>query len=965
MPLSSEFEEQFLSRHVGPRSGDLPAMLSIVGARSLDEMIDQTVPPHIRLKKPLPLDPPMGEYRFTAHLRGLAERNKVLTSYIGMGYADCIVPAVIQRNVFENPGWYTQYTPYQAELSQGRLEALINFQTMVADLTGMEVANASLLDEGTAAAEAMIMLYGIAAKNPKTARARTFFVSETCLPQTIDVIRTRAIPLGLDVVVGNHRNTDIDASYFGAVLQYPAHDGAVLDYQAFVLRAHETGAYVVVASDLLSLALLRPPGEFGADVVVGNSQRFGVPLGFGGPHAAFFATRNEFIRYMPGRIIGVSIDSHNNKAYRMTLQTREQHIRREKATSNICTAQALLAIMAGMYAVYHGPQGIKRIASGVHASATTLEHELRALGYTQQNTIYFDTLNIVVPSAERITSLATAAAMNFRYIDATHVGISLNETTLPEDIPAIVAVFAEAAGRAGHNGHVRLDHMEVYPPPFQRTSPFLTHPVFSMYHSESEMMRYIKHLENKDLSLTHSMIPLGSCTMKLNAAAELLPVSWREFSRIHPFAPADQVEGYLTLFKELEEQLCAITGFAAASLQPNSGAQGEYTGLLVIREYHRDHGHNDRNVALIPSSAHGTNPASAVMAGCKVVVVKCDDQGNVEVDDLRRKAEEHKHDLAALMITYPSTHGVFEERIQEICSIVHEHGGLVYMDGANLNAQVGLTSPAMIGADVCHINLHKTFSIPHGGGGPGMGPICVAPHLAPYLPRHPLAKTGGAKAIHAVSSAPWGSPSILLISYAYIKMLGAAGVTDATRYAILNANYLKARLEKHYPVLYQGARGRVAHEFILDLRQLKHEAGIEAEDVAKRLMDYGFHAPTVSFPVAGTLMIEPTESESKAELDRFADAMISIRKEIQEIVDGKSDPADNVLKNAPHTAHEALSEDWNHPYTRYKAVYPLYFVRHHKFWPSVGRINNSYGDRNIMCACPPIESYTEESVEAV
>ncbi|MBM2845213.1 MAG: Glycine dehydrogenase (decarboxylating) [Bacteroidetes bacterium] len=767
------------------------------------------------------------------------------------------------------------------------------------------------------------------------------------------------------MVVGNHQDAVIDSSYFGAILQYPAHDGAVYDYRTFITRAHEVGAYVVVAADLLGLALLTPPGEFGADVVVGNSQRFGVPLGFGGPHAAFFATRNEFIRHMPGRIIGVSIDGHNNKAYRMTLQTREQHIRREKATSNICTAQALLAIMAGMYAVYHGPTGIKRIAEGVHLSAKVLDRELQKLDYVQNNKVYFDTLNVSMPSVEKIKPLALAAGMNFRYLDATHVGISLNETTLPEDVAAIVSIFAQASGQRTGSELLQLDSVNTYPSPFQRTSSYLTHPIFTMYHSESEMMRYIKSLENKDLSLTHSMIPLGSCTMKLNAATELLPVSWREFSRIHPFAPADQVQGYLRLFRELEEQLCAITGFAAASLQPNSGAQGEYTGLLVIREYHKDHGHEHRNVVLIPSSAHGTNPASAVMAGCKVVVVKCDEQGNVEVDDLRKKAEEHRNDLAALMITYPSTHGVFEERIQEMCSVIHEYGALVYMDGANLNAQVGLTSPAMIGADVCHINLHKTFSIPHGGGGPGMGPICVSEHLAPYLPGHPVMKTGGNKAIHAVSAAPWGSPSILLISYAYIKMLGAEGVTEATRYAILNANYLKARLEKHYPVLYQGANGRVAHEFILDLRQLKHDVNVEVEDVAKRLMDYGFHAPTVSFPVAGTLMIEPTESESKAELDRFADALISIRNEIQEIADGKADPVDNVLKNAPHTAHEALGESWNHPYTRYKAVYPLYFVRNHKFWPSVGRINNSYGDRNIMCACPPIESYAEEPVETV
>ncbi len=957
MSINTTNEEQFQSRHIGPGEHELPAMLESIGARSLDQLINETVPENIRTKGSLNLPEGLSEYRYHEMLATHATKNKVFKSYIGLGYHDCIVPPVIQRNILENPGWYTQYTPYQAEIAQGRLEALINFQTMVMDLTKMEVANASLLDEGTAAAEAMAMAHGIVSK--QLPNANKFFVSDSCLPQTIDVLKTRALPLGFELVIGSHTSMKMDSSFFGAIVQYPAHDGAVHDYGPFINQVHEAGALAVVAADLLSLAILTPPGEFGADMVVGNSQRFGVPLGFGGPHAAFFATKNDYIRTMPGRIIGVSVDANNDQAYRMTLQTREQHIRREKATSNICTAQALLAIMAGMYAVYHGPEGIKRIAVNVHRAATSLDKELKSLGYAQLNQVYFDTLNVKVEVASKIRPLAEAAQINFRYIDDTHVGISVNETTMPEDIRKIASVFATAAGKElkGMSGDIESNGIASG---FNRASGFLTHPVFHTYHSESEMMRYIKSLENKDLSLTHSMIPLGSCTMKLNAASELMPISWKEFSRIHPFAPLDQVQGYVEIFKELETQLCTITGFAAASLQPNSGAQGEYAGLLVIRAYHHDHGQGHRNVALIPSSAHGTNPASAVMAGCNVVVVKCDEMGNIDVDDLRAKAKEHKDDLSCLMVTYPSTHGVFEERIQEICKIIHDNGGLVYMDGANLNAHVGLTSPSAIGADVCHINLHKTFSIPHGGGGPGMGPICVTKDLAPYLPGHLLIKTGGTKAIPAVSATPWGSSSILLISYGYIKMLGGVGVTEATRYAILNANYLKSRLEKHYPVLYQGKNGRVAHEFILDLRPLKQSSGVEVEDVAKRLMDYGFHAPTVSFPVAGTLMIEPTESESKAELDRFAEALIAIRSEIQEIADGKADRNDNVLKNAPHTAPVALADEWKHPYTRYKAVYPLPFVRQRKFWPSVGRINNSYGDRNIMCSCPPIEAYEEQ-----
>ncbi len=965
MSTHQDFEEQFQSRHVGPNEQDAEKMCQVIGVRTLDALIADTVPPNIRLKKPLNLPDAVSEYRFLTSLRKTAAKNQVWKSYIGLGYYGCIVPTVIQRNILENPGWYTQYTPYQAEVAQGRLEGLLNFQTMISDLTKMEVANASLLDEGTAAAEAMTMVYGIVNRGPNGHDRKKFFVSETCLPQTIDVLRTRAYPHHIEIVLDDHQQIKLNEEFFGAIVQYPAEDGMVCDYRDVVRKAHAVGALVVVAADLLSLGLLTAPGEFDADVVVGSSQRFGVPLGYGGPHAAYFATRSKYVRQMPGRIIGVSVDVHNNTAYRMTLQTREQHIRRENATSNICTAQALLAIMAGMYAVYHGPNGIKRIARKVHASAAALATELKNLGYEQLNPVYFDTLKIKVRSSAKIRTLAEAASVNFRYIDDRHIGLSLDETSQLEDIQKIVEIFARADGKpyaAPRPVALISSTAKEYPAPFRRTSEYLTHPVFNRYHSETEFLRYLKSLENKDLSLAHSMIPLGSCTMKLNAASELVPVSWKEFSDIHPFVPLSQVEGYLQIFKEMEQQLCEITGFTAASLQPNSGAQGEFAGLMVIRAYHNDRGEGHRNVALIPYSAHGTNPASAVMAGCNVVVVKTDEQGNIDLNDLQSKAQEHKSGLAALMVTYPSTHGVFEERIQETCAIVHENGGQVYMDGANLNAQVGLTSPAIVGADVCHINLHKTFSIPHGGGGPGMGPICVAKHLAPYLPGHPLIKSGGDKAIHAVSSAPWGSPSILVISYGYIKMLGAGGVAEATKYAILGANYLKVRLEKHYPVLYQGKNGRVGHEFILDMRQFKEGANIDADDIAKRLMDYGFHAPTVSFPVPGTMMIEPTESESRAELDRFADALISIREEIREIIDGKADPHDNVLKNAPHTAWEALGENWSHPYTRYKAVYPLQYLRGNKLWPSVGRINNSYGDRNLMCVCPPVESYMEERV---
>ncbi|MBM4159624.1 MAG: aminomethyl-transferring glycine dehydrogenase [Ignavibacteria bacterium] len=963
-------ENDFQARQIGPRESDLHEMLGTIGVKSLDELISQTIPASIRLRKGLRLPPPISEYRFLRSLREIAWKNRLMKSYLGQGYYGCITPSVILRNIFENPGWYTQYTPYQPEISQGRLEALLNYQTMVMDMTGMDVANASLLDEGTAAAEAMTMLHGIVNKQTDGSPADKFFVSDTCWAQTIDVIRTRASAVGIEVVVGDHNTATLNKSFFGVILQYPGQDGAVTDCRKFIEHAHGVGALVVVASDLLSLALLTPPGELGADVVVGNSQRFGVPMGYGGPHAGFFATRNEYIRQMPGRIIGVSIDAQNDKAYRMTLQTREQHIRREKATSNICTAQALLAIMAGMYAVYHGPGGIRRIAARVHVLAKILEAELNELGYKQHNGLYFDTLKIVAPdgnAAAKINLLALEAGYNLRTIDEKFIGISLDETTDLDDITNLITVFAEAKGRARQVvdlGNKYAGLQPALPAPFARKSAFLQHPIFNTCHSETEMMRYIKSLENRDLSLMYSMIPLGSCTMKLNAATELMPVTWPEFSSLHPFIPLEQCQGYQEIFRELGDALCEITGFAAASLQPNSGAQGEFTGLMVVRAYLRDQGQGHRDVVLIPSSAHGTNPASAVMAGLKVVVVNCDDRGNIDVGDLRSKASAYKDVLASLMVTYPSTHGVFEEEIREICEIVHQNGGQVYMDGANLNAQVGLTSPGLIGADVCHINLHKTFGIPHGGGGPGMGPICVASHLAPYLPGHPVVKVGGSKAIRAVASAPWGSPSILLISYAYIKMLGSEGLTEATRYAILNANYLKSRLEKHYPVLYQGVNGRIGHEFILNTRGFKESAHVEVEDIAKRLMDYGFHAPTVSFPVPGTLMIEPTESEPKAELDRFADALIAIRHEIEEIIDGKADKADNVLKNAPHTARETMKDEWKHPYTRAKAAFPLPFLRDRKFWPAVGRINSTYGDRNLVCSCPPIESYADAESKA-
>lgn len=964
--MNLQSEKEFEARHIGPADEDLDAMLKTIGSNSLESLIDDTIPPNIRLKKTLSLPDAVTESELLKILRSIAGKNKLYRSYLGQGYYGTITPPVILRNVFENPGWYTQYTPYQAEISQGRLEAMLNFQTMVSDLTGMEVANASLLDEGTAAAEAMSMIYGIVNRNVGSSSRNKFFVSEKCFVQTIEVLRARALPLGFEIVVGDHRTINFDSTYFGAILQYPAEQGEVLDYSSFIQKLHEAGGLSVVATDLLSLCLLKPPGEFGADVVVGNSQRFGTPMGYGGPHAAFFATKTEYIRFMPGRIIGVSIDSQNNPAYRMTLQTREQHIRREKATSNICTAQALLAIMAAFYGIYHGPAGLKKIAQRINGYARLLASKLNTIGFNQVNEIYFDTLKIEVTDKEiykKIQSVANTFHCNFRFIDDKHIGISLDETISIHDLKTIVNIFGVAGQDDFQSFNIeafRGMEESSFSKPFERKSSYLNHPVFHKYHSETQMLRYIKSLENKDLSLTYSMIPLGSCTMKLNATSELIPVSWPEFSQLHPFVPVEQAEGYRQIIADLESYLCEITGLAAASLQPNSGAQGEYAGLLVIKAYQADTKEGKRNVALIPSSAHGTNPASAVMAGLKVVIVNCDEKGNIDLADLRKKAEQHKESLSVLMVTYPSTHGVFEEHIQEVCEIIHQHGGQVYMDGANMNAQVGLTTPALIGADVCHLNLHKTFAIPHGGGGPGMGPICVAKHLAPFLPGHPIVKIGGEKSIPAIASTPYGSASIILISYAYIRMLGPEGLMNATKFAILNANYLKYRLHSHYPVLYEGKKGYVAHEFILNTRQFKQEANIEVEDIAKRLMDYGFHAPTVSFPVPGTLMIEPTESEPKEELDRFADALIAIRREIQDIIEKKADRTDNVLKNAPHTSMEATKEVWDHPYTREQAVFPLAFLKTNKFWPPVGRVNNTYGDRNIFCSCPPVESFIDD-----
>jgi len=966
--------DTFAPRHIGPRGDDVAAMLKEVGAASLDALIDEAIPASIRLKAPLNLPPAESESTYLARLKTVAQKNKVFRSFIGLGYSDTLTPGVIRRCVFENPSWYTPYTPYQAEIAQGRLESLLNFQTVVSDLTGMAVANASLLDEGTSAGEAMTLLHRVQGKKLGDQHG-VFLVSDRCYPQTIDVLKSRAEPLGIALRIGPADTMVFDADVFGALVQYPDEAGRLDDLRPFIQKAHAAGVLVAVATDLLALALATSPGEMGADCVFGNSQRFGVPLGFGGPHAAFFATSQDYVRHMPGRVIGVSRDAHGHRAYRMALQTREQHIRREKATSNICTAQALLANMAAMYAVYHGPDGIRAIATRVHGMTRALETSLKALGFTQANPHYFDTLRITTDAStvSAVRAAAEAYRINFRYVGDSEIGIALDETATTADLVSIIEAFA-AAVDTGANKVVPLDTKAAppsWPASLVRRSPYLTHPVFNTHRSESEMMRYIKSLERKDVGLDTSMIPLGSCTMKLNAATEMYPVSWVEFSRMHPFAPADQTGGYRQVCEELESALCAITGFAAVSLQPNSGAQGEFTGLAVIRAYLQSKNQGHRKVVLIPASAHGTNPASAVMAGFKVVVCATAPNGNVDVADLKKKAAEHANELAGLMITYPSTHGVFEDAIRNICAAIHDHGGQVYMDGANMNAQVGLTSPASIGADVCHLNLHKTFAIPHGGGGPGMGPIGVAAHLAPFLPGHPLVDVwratpsgvvGGGKpsglptAIPAVSSAPWGSASILLISYAYIRMLGWQGVTDATRYAILNANYIKSRLEKHYDVLYTRENGRVAHEMIFDLRAFKAK-GVEEGDVAKRLMDYGFHAPTVSFPVPGTLMIEPTESEPKAELDRFCDALIAIRAEIEEVVSGKADAKDNVLKHAPHTAAAVSANDWPHAYSREKAAYPLPWVKANKFWPSVGRIDNPYGDRNLMCICPPVEEY--------
>jgi glycine dehydrogenase len=954
----------FAPRHIGPSPDERDRMLQTVGVSSVDALIDEAIPRSIRLTTPLNLPPPESEHQYLRRLTHLAHRNTPFRSYIGLGFHDTITPSVVLRMVMENPGWYTPYTPYQAEIAQGRLESLINFQTMVTELTGMEVANASLLDEATAAAEAMTLLHRVATKKQKAGERSLFLVSDRCFPQTIEVLRSRAEPLGIDLHVGPLNSLLLDGRAYGALLQYPDESGLLQDLAPFIKKAHDNGVLVAVGADLLALAIVTPPGEMGADVVFGTSQRFGVPLGFGGPHAGFFATRQAFVRQMPGRIIGVSVDAHGKRAYRMALATREQHIRREKATSNICTAQALLANMAAMYGVYHGPDGLKAIASRVHLMAQMLEGGFKLMGIEQRNAHYFDTLRVDVPSGvEGIQQRALASGINFRYPDEATVEIALNETVTTEDVLDVLGVFASALNKPSPHadlfelpkGVLVMHGAEDLPASLRRRSAFMTHPVFNTHRSETEMLRYIRSLERKDLGLDTSMIPLGSCTMKLNPATAMLPITWERFSRMHPFAPEEQAEGYLQMFRELESALCEITGFAEVSLQPNSGAQGEFTGLMVIRAYHFDRGDSGRDVVLIPSSAHGTNPASAAMAGMRVVVVASAPNGNVDLDDLRKKASEHRDRLACLMITYPSTHGVFEDDIREICQIVHDHGGQVYMDGANMNAQVGLTSPASIGADVCHLNLHKTFAIPHGGGGPGMGPIGVARHLAPYLPRHPLAPVGGNKAIHGVSAAPWGSASILLISYAYIRMLGPQGLTEATRSAILNANYIKARLEQHYPVLYTRANGRVAHELIFDLRGFK-AAGVEEMDVAKRLIDFGFHAPTVSFPVAGTLMVEPTESEDQAELDRFCEAMIHIRGEIEAVVTGKADREDNPLKNSPHTAVSATASEWTHPYTREQAVYPLPWVKDRKFWAPVGRIDNPYGDRNLFCSCPPIES---------
>ncbi len=943
----------FQLRHIGPNQKDRETMLKTVGVTTLDQLIYETIPDDIRLNQELDLAPAMSEYEYLNHINELAAKNKVFKSYIGLGYHEAILPSVIQRNILENPGWYTAYTPYQAEIAQGRLEALLNYQTMVCDLTGMELANASLLDEGTAAAEAMALLLDVRERAKKKAKANKFFVSEEILPQTLSVLKTRAIPIGVELVIGNHKDFDFAEDFYGAILQYPGKHGEVHDYADFVSKANEQQIKVAVAADILSLVALQAPGEFGVDVVVGTTQRFGIPLGYGGPHAGYFATKEAYKRSIPGRIIGVTKDRDGGRALRMALQTREQHIKRERATSNICTAQVLLAVMAGMYAVYHGKDGLTYIANRVHQHAVTLAAALNKLGFKQLNSNYFDTLLIEV-EAQQLRTVAESKHINFNYIDANHVSISLNETVSLKELNAIVDCF-EQAFNVQDIEITELVATTAIDSQLARTTDFLNHEVFNTYHSETEMMRYIKKLERKDLALNHSMISLGSCTMKLNAASEMLPLSNPQWGNIHPFAPIDQAAGYQEMLKNLEEQLNVVTGFAGTSLQPNSGAQGEFAGLMVIRAYHRANGDHHRNICIIPASAHGTNPASAVMAGMKVVVTKTDDKGNIDVADLRQKAEQHKDNLAALMVTYPSTHGVYEKAIREITQIIHDNGGQVYMDGANMNAQVGLTNPATIGADVCHLNLHKTFAIPHGGGGPGVGPICVAPQLVPYLPTNPVITTGGEQAITAISAAPWGSALACLISYGYITMLGADGLTNATKNAILNANYMKERLQGHFDTLYTGEMGRAAHEIIVDCRAFKQN-GIEVVDIAKRLMDYGFHAPTVSFPVAGTIMIEPTESENLAELDRFCDALISIRKEID---NASKDDANNMLKNAPHTQEMLTADEWDLPYSRKEAAFPLDYIADNKFWPSVRRVDDAFGDRNLVCSCNPIEDYIE------
>jgi glycine dehydrogenase len=945
--------DSFVERHLGSTENQAQEMLKTIGVKNLDELIENTIPSHIRLKTDLNLPQPMSEYEFSAHIQNLATKNKTYSTYIGLGYHATILPAVIQRNIFENPSWYTSYTPYQAEISQGRLEALLNYQTMVIDLTGMEMANSSLLDEGTAAAEAMTLLFNARSRNQKKADANQFFVSTEVLPQTIAILETRAEPLGIELIFGNHETIKLSQKTFGAIVQYPTKYGQIYDYTDFITSAHSNDTKVIVAADLLSLAVLKSPGEMGADVTVGTSQRFGIPLGYGGPHAGYFATKEEYKRLIPGRIIGITLDADGNRALRMALQTREQHIKREKATSNICTAQVLLAVMAGMYGVYHGSDGLKYTAKRIHSLANTLNEAIEKLGLEQLNSTYFDTLQVKVTSASKLKFIAERNEINFLIIDDTTIGISINETTTDKELNTIINVLSEAENK----DEIIVNNCSLcisIPKGLVRTSDFLTHEVFKKYHSETEMMRYIKRLERKDISLTDSMISLGSCTMKLNAASEMLALSSSSWNSIHPFVPIDQAQGYQEMLQGLEDDLTIITGFSATSLQPNSGAQGEFAGLMCIRAFHKSNNESHRNICLIPASAHGTNPASAVMAGMKVVVTKTSEDGNIDVADLKEKAEIHKDNLAALMVTYPSTHGVFESAIMEITEIIHNNGGQVYMDGANMNAQVGLTNPATIGADVCHLNLHKTFAIPHGGGGPGVGPICVAQHLSPFLPTNPMIKTGGLTPISAISAAPYGSALVDLISYSYIKMLGEEGLKKSTIYAILNANYIKARLEKYYPILYTGEKGFAAHEMIVDFRQFKTK-GIEVTDIAKRLMDYGFHAPTVSFPVAGTIMIEPTESESKQELDKFCDALIQIKTEIEEYVAGK----DSVLKNAPHTQAMLTTDNWNYTYSRQKAAFPLPYVAENKFWPPVRRVDDAYGDRHLVCSCNPIEDYMD------